>query len=242
VTSKGIGFDRNIRVAWLDATAAACLETSDVGEVRAQLMTYLEADLASREGRLKTARLLAKIWHGTASSAPTLHAEALRLFATAETAGDRIWLHYGLTLVAFPFFRDVAATVGRTVHYGDEVTSGMIRARLFADRGQIAIIEKSAERALFFMRQLGLLVTGSSATTYAAAPSRLRTTNPVIRAWLISAVVHTQPSHQVAADDLSSLPEFFGFDIGRGLDVVRSSPLLEVERQGSSWDLVRAAG
>ena len=170
-----------------------------------------------------------------------MHAEALRLFASAETASDRIWLHYGMTLIAFPFFRDVAAAVGRVTRHGDEVTSALIRTRLFAERGQIAIIEKSAERSLFFMRQLGILVTGSSATSYAAAPNQLTTSNNALRTWLVAAVVHAQPGGQIPADDLFSLPELFGFRVSTELGTIRSSPLFDVQRQGSSWDLVRAA-
>ena len=202
-------------------------------------MTFLETDLESREGRLKTSRLLAKIWHGTAASAPSIQAEALRLFESAETANDRIWLHYGLTLVAFPFFRDVAALVGKVTRHGEEVTSAIVRARLFSDRGQIAIIEKSAERSLFFMRQLGMLAIGSSTTSYVVVPGALTTSSTDLQTWLLAAVVQSQPGSQCPAEDLFGLPELFGFRITVGLDAIRKSPLLDVQRQGSSWDLVR---
>ncbi len=240
MADKGIGFDRNIRVSWMDTVAVERLASDDVGVIRDRLMVFLETDLASREGRLKTARLLAKIWHGTAATSPAIHAEALRLFATAETAGDRIWLHYGLTVLAFPFFRDVASTVGRYTRHGDEITSAIVRQKMFADRGQIAIIEKSAERSLFLMRQLGLLGIGSKPTSYVACPSALTTRSPELETWLLAALVAAQPGGQIAADDIFRLPELFGFNLTVGLDAVRRSPLFEVQRQGSSWDLVRA--
>jgi hypothetical protein len=239
VSDKGIGFDRNIRPAWLDAAAAECLVTDDVSVARAHLMTLLEADLTSREGRLKTSRLLAKIWHGVGSHAPMLRAEALHLFSSAETASERIWLHHGMTMIAFPFFRDVAASVGRMTRHGDEITSALVRRKIIGERGQIAIIAKSVERSLFLMRQFGLLATGSNPTSYVAIPGATRSTNPELQLWLLAATVFAQPGGGIPAADLEQLPELFGFQMAIGLDAIRRSPLFDVQRQGSSWDLVR---
>ena len=110
---------------------------------------------------------------------------------------------------------------------------------MFADCGQIAIIEKSAERSLFFLRQLDLLAIGAKPTSYRARPSALSTGTPELQTWFLAALVAAQPGGQVAADDLFRLPELFGSRITVGLDDVRRSRLFEVQRQGSSWDLVR---
>ena len=42
---KNVGFDRNIRLEWLDATAALAAETDDVKEVRTRLDAMLQAEV-----------------------------------------------------------------------------------------------------------------------------------------------------------------------------------------------------
>lgn len=46
---KGIGFNRNIKLAWLDAAAGFCLQSSDPLEVRARLEPVLAADRKGKE-------------------------------------------------------------------------------------------------------------------------------------------------------------------------------------------------
>ncbi|MEA2512148.1 MAG: hypothetical protein QOJ59_1635, partial [Thermomicrobiales bacterium] len=94
-------------------------------------------------------------------------------------------------------------------------------------------------RSLFLMRQLGLLTIGSKPTSYIACPSALSTRSAELETWLLAAIVASQPCGQIAADDIFRMPELFGFRLTVGLDAVRRSPLFEVQRQGSSWDLVR---
>ena len=49
--NKGIGFNRNIFLPWLDAAAAFCAETDDPAEIRARLEPVLSQRISSAVNR-----------------------------------------------------------------------------------------------------------------------------------------------------------------------------------------------
>ena len=72
---KGIGFRRNIRLAWLDATAALCAETVDAQRIRERLNTIV--DIESTENRRMAIDILLNIWTKTEERYPNLRQEAV---------------------------------------------------------------------------------------------------------------------------------------------------------------------
>src|SRR6266511_2953527 len=110
---KGIGFRRNIHLSWLDATAKFLLETDNSAELRDRLDRVVGEMISSRENRRMAIDILINIWVGNGERHPKLRAEALNLFANADTSSDRIWMHYGLTMLYYDFFRLGADILGR---------------------------------------------------------------------------------------------------------------------------------
>src|SRR6266540_3991881 len=97
---KQIGFRRNIYLSWLDATAAMCSETNDVQELRARLDPIVAEQVPSKENRQYALGILVNIWVTTRERYPDLRDEAVALYAETGVEQDRVWLHYGLTLLA----------------------------------------------------------------------------------------------------------------------------------------------
>ena len=109
--TKGVNFDRNVRLSWLDETAFLVAAGFDRNEVRQRLDQMLTPDIASKENRRKTAMVLGRIWSWSVDKHPDRHAEALAILPQLA-ADERVWLHYGMTMLTHPFFRSVAATIG----------------------------------------------------------------------------------------------------------------------------------
>lgn len=90
---KNVGFNRNIRLSWLEATAALCDETDDPVAIRARLDPIVAEEIASAVNRRKAIDILINIWVKTEEVAPELRAEAVERFSAATTSVDRLWLH-----------------------------------------------------------------------------------------------------------------------------------------------------
>lgn len=238
---KNIGFNRNIRLVWLDATAALCGASDDPGEIRRRLNPIVGEEIASAVNRRKTIDILINIWVKTGDVAPPLRSEAVARFASGSVAADRHWLHYGLTLLYYPFVREAAAAIGQLARFGDPITPGLVKQRLVASRGQLGSLEKAVERVIFSLRDWGLLVGSEQRNAYQPGEPALSADDVGLESWLLACILHAHPAHELPFADLVRLPELFPFRFSLGTDHLRRSTRFSVQRQGVAWDMVGLA-
>ncbi len=235
---KGIGFYRNLYLAWLDATAGLCLETNDIAEIRAHLDPILAETVASRRNRGRALEMLVNIWVRTGDDHPALRAEALDLYRDLPQPADRVWLHYGLTLLRFPFFRTTAVTIGQLSQHSDVITSREIKGRIFASMGQVGSLDNAVERVVFSLRNWGLLADTDKRTEYRPLRHALATASQPLELWLLATALTAHPAEEIPFSDLVRLPELFPFRFTVTSDDLRRSPHFEIHRQGLGWDMV----
>jgi hypothetical protein len=238
---KGIGFNRNIYLTWLDATAAFCGETDDPAEVRARLEPVVAQDLKGVDARRKTIDILINIWLKSGDVAPDLHAEAVKRFQATSVIGDRLWLHYGLTLLYYPFFRECAVTIGQFSRHEGTVTTKLVKQRLAAERGSLGSLDKSVQRVVASLRNWGLLAESDQRHAYVPQRRAFSASSVDLEAWLLACVLRAHPAEELPFADLLRLPETFPFCFALSVDDLRARPWFVVQRQGAGWDTVRTA-
>jgi len=236
---KNIGFNRNLYRPWLDAAAAFCSETDDLVEVRACLEPVVEQDIKSAVNRRKAIDTLINICGKSADIAPGLHREALTRFQTTPTIADRLWLHYGMTLLTYPFFREVSATIGQLGRHEETISPAMVKQRMIAERGELGSLEKAVERVMFSMRNWGLLAPSSQRYAYTPRVQALSTNQISLELWLLACALNAHPADELPFADLLHLPELFPFRFAVKVDDARQHPSLAVQRQGAGWDIVQ---
>ncbi len=236
---KGIGFNRSIFLPWLDATAAFCAETADPAEIRERLELVVGQDIASAVNRRKAIDILVNIWVKSAGIAPALRDEAITYFQATPIIGDRIWLHYGLTVLYYSFFREVTAAIGQLGRQENSITPAMVKQRLIAGRGQLGSLEKAVERVVASLRNWGILT--ESEKRYAYVPKRqcFSASSANLEAWLLACALRAHPAEELPFADLLHLPELFPFRFTLTVDHLRAHRWFEVQRQGAGWDMVR---
>jgi len=111
---KGIGFSRTILLDWLDVTASLAVQKMEPLGIRQRLADTISGTVTGIDAQRKTIDVLSAIWVKTEKTAPRIHQEALALFPTLSSSDERLWLHYGMTLVCYPFFRKCVAAIGQT--------------------------------------------------------------------------------------------------------------------------------
>jgi hypothetical protein len=233
---KGFGFIRNINLAWLDAASDARLRNDDMQVLREELDQYLKHEMEGVESRRKTIDVLIGIWHKTVLVDKSLHAQALD-FLLRIPANERIWLHYGLTLLSYPFFRQTAAVIGQFARTGEPVTRLAVKNRLAAEIGHLGSLNRAAERVVASLVNWGILTHQKKGNLYLPQLQATRTGNPELQCWLLVCALTAHPSDQLPFSDLIRLPELFPFKFTVTLDHIRTNTKFNVQRQGM-WDMV----
>jgi hypothetical protein len=240
--NKNIGFRRNIYRSWLDAAALLATETDDSAQLRAQLDPIVAVRIGSKENRRMALDILVKVWGTSRETNLPLRQEALALWQASTSADEQLWLHYGLTLLQYPFFRLSVATIGRISQYTDTITPKDIKSRLSAELGQLGALDKAVERVIFSLRDWSILAPAAKQYTYTPRRQAFRAEQKELQLWLLSVALLAHPAEELPFSDLVHLSELFPFRLTIGVQEVRESAHFEVNRQGMSWDMVALAG
>ena len=239
--NKNIGFRRNIYRSWLDAAAMLAAETDDSAQLRAQLDPVVAARIDSKESRRMALDILVRVWGTSRETNLPLRQEALKLWRASTSADEQLWLHYGLILLQYPFFRLSVATIGRMSQYTDTITPKDIKSRVSAELGQLGALDKAVERVIFSLRDWSILAPAAKRYTYSPRRQAFRTEQKELQLWLLSAALLAHPAEELPFSELVRLPELFPFRLTIGVQDVRESAHFEVNRQGMNWDMVALA-
>ena len=236
MTDKGLGFIRNIRLSWLDAAAESRLRYTDIQSMREELDDFLKGEITGLESRRKTIDVLVGIWHKTESVEPQLFHQALEIFLHVLQE-ERIWLHYGLTLLYYPFFRRTAAVIGKFARTGELVTRLAVKNRLAAEIGHLGSLNRAAERIVASLVDWGAIEYQRRGNLYIPRLHIFETNKPELQSWLLACALCAHPADQLLFPDLIRLPELFPFKITMTIDNLRANETFDVQRQGI-WDMV----
>ena len=231
-----IGFDRKLDLDWLDATVALCQESLDPGAVAGQLRQKLAYEIAGDEARRKTINVLLRIWVNVPEEIGRLHDEALQLAAKVSPE-ERLWLHWGMSLLAYPFFRDVAAVVGQLGRLQGTFTQAQAQRRMIENWGQRTTLQRAVRRILRTFVDWDVMRDTDVRGCYDVAPSR-RTEDWTLALWLLDCALQANEAEQVPLRELGQLLYTFPFDLLPFIGRVRRSERFEVTHQGLDLEMV----
>src|SRR5579863_4919502 len=112
-----IGYNRTVKLRWLDETVDLLLARQSEVEISSALREKLQDQLsigsnAERGSREKTVTLLLKTWVRVPGRLVGLRDVGLQLLGLVRRS-ERLPLHWGMTMAAYPFWRVVADVTGR---------------------------------------------------------------------------------------------------------------------------------
>jgi hypothetical protein len=235
---KGIGFNRNIKLEWLNATAAFCAEMDDPLLIRQRLEPIIRQEISSDTNIRKSIDILLNIWFKYEGAQVNLHQTALSLFQNTAFLPDRIWLHYGMTTLTYPFFYQTVTAVGQLSRYDETIAATAVRDKLFAELGALGSIKAAVSRVVYSLRDWGILVDASARNSYTPQYRHFEASQISLEQWLLAAVLHAHPAEQIPFADLLHLPALFPFKFTLTVRDLREAAGFEVQRQGGGLDMV----
>ena len=230
-----IGFDRKLQLDWLDATVGLCQESPDPGIVAARLHQQLESEIGGSEARRKTITVLLRIWVNVPAEYGHLRDEALQL-ASQVSPEERLWLHWGLSLLAYPFFRDVAAIVGQLSRLQGILGQAQVQRRMIENWGQRTTLQRAVQRLLRTFIGWNVLQETDVRGSYDVAPPR-RTENQVLALWLLECTLRANGA-ETPLMTLVQSPQLFPFDLTPYAGNLRRSKRFVVNREGLDLEMV----
>jgi hypothetical protein len=237
--NKGIGFSRTIKLDWLDLTATFCVQKIEPAEIRRRLAEAISGTVHGVDAQRKTIDVLTAIWVRTEKDAPHIRREALVIFPTLSSSAERLWLHYGMSLVCYPFFRKCAAAIGQVSRTEEWITRKMIKDRIAGDYGHLGALDRSVERIMASLTDWGALTRTDQKQNYRIQLRRFSSVEK-LQSWFLICALYAHPSEAIPFEDLIHLPELYPFNLSIGVDKLRRDTRFEVQRQGGGLEMVRS--
>ncbi|MFZ5915595.1 MAG: hypothetical protein ACOYZ7_01525 [Chloroflexota bacterium] len=238
--NRFIGFDRQVQLDWLDAVVGLCQEGLDFDLMAGRLDRCLENKVVGPEAQRKTITVLLRLWVKVPTTDQALRDEALQLAAQVSPE-ERLCLHWGLSLLAYPFFRDVAATVGQLSRLQGRFSQAQVQRRMIEDWGQRTTLERAVRRLLRTLIDWHVLQETDVRGSYEATPPR-QTENQPLALWLLDCALRAHEAEQVLLRELEQLAYTFPFDLAPFANALRHSDRFEISRQGLDLEMVAPVG
>ncbi len=231
-----IGIDRKIKQAWLDGVLDRLAQGADQADLRSYLEQSLRPELPGNASRANTIGILLRIWCGVPLPQLAVRERALALLPKV-TREERLWLHWGMTALAYPFFRSVAEVIGRLFVLQDEVRTGQVYSRLVSDWGDRETSKEAAQKLLRTLVDWGALhEAGRKGRFHRSAPVKAGSTE--LQTWLLDALFNASGAAEIEAQQLLRLPEAFPFGLTISIGDLRKHQGFDIHRQGLDMDMV----
>jgi hypothetical protein len=233
---KVVGIDRKIKRAWLDKVLDRLVTTKDEADLRAFLDRALRDELPGKESRAKSVGIVLRIWSGVPKERLALRDRAVALL-TKISGQERIWLHWGMTALAYPFFRDAAEVVGRLLALQDDFSTAQVQARMLTAWGDRATSKQAAQKLLTTLVDWEVLRATKTKGQFLLARKQT-TAVPELQLWLLEALLGASAADEIEAQQLLRLPESFPFTLSVGVADLRKHEGFNIHRQGLDMDMV----
>lgn len=234
--STMVGIDRKIKRAWLDAVLDRLTQTTDEQELRAFVEGQLQQELPGKASRAKTTAIILRIWSSIPAERLPLRDRALALLPRIS-GQERIWLHWGMTALAYPFFRDTAEVVGRLLALQDDFTSAQVQSRMLTTWGDRATTREAAQKMMPTLVDWEVLRSTKTRGHFLLA-RKMTASIPDLQLWLLEALLAASVADEIEVQQLLRLPESFPFTLGVGVSDIRRHERFDLHRQGLDMDMV----
>lgn len=143
--AKMIGYNRTVKLRWLDETVDLFSVGQSAFEIIQTLRERLREQLsvgsnAERGSREKTITILLKTWVRVPPGVRDLRDDALQIIQHMRRR-ERLPLHWGVTMAVYPFWRIVADVTGRLFRLQGTVAAYQVQRRvreLFGEREAVS--------------------------------------------------------------------------------------------------------
>ncbi len=222
-----IGIDRLVKLAWLEKTANMVLAGNTANAIQEylyeDLSPFFDTDESTIRGSLsKTVTILLKVWARPAAELSTLHRSAVELYSRLPSQ-ERVLVHWGLTMSAYPFWGAVAGSSGRLLNLQGTASANQVQRRLREQYGERETVARRTRYVLRSFVDWGVLQESSIKGTYIKGVEFV-VSQPEAIAWLITAALCARSQKSAPFQELITSPSLFPFGL-HSVSAAQLSPI-----------------
>jgi hypothetical protein len=220
----------------LDAAVDRLVLAAEESDLRTFLDEHLKDELPGKESRAKTTGIVMRIWTGLPPERVSLRDRAVALLPRIS-GQERIWLHWGMTALAYPFFRDAAEVVGRLLALQDDFTTAQVQGRMLSSWGDRATSKEATQKLITTLVDWEVLRSTKRKGHFLLA-QKMTASIPELQLWLLEALLAANAADEIETQQLLRLPESFPFMLNISVGELRRYEGFNIYRQGLDMDIV----
>ncbi|MGI1798587.1 hypothetical protein ACRPLQ_09040 [Priestia sp. TRN 1309] len=225
---KPVGFDQKVLLHHLDFTAKHINKYSRK-EMYELLDGYLRSDISGAKSRKNAITMLMKIWYSVDEKLVPFRNSILDIFPLL-TKEERLLIHWGMTLAAYPFFKDVAQELGRLFQLQDNVPSTVIGQRMKEAYGDRRRVEVATSAVLMSMKAWEIIIPAQNRSYQ--LNDKIQIGNVEMQAFIIQILLQITENTSLQLDIIQDHSLFFPFMYELNLLELRQHNGLVFHRQG----------
>ena len=235
---KDIGFGKKIRAKWLDSALGSAAEGKCFEAIKEDLTREIAAENPGPEAVRKILACINRVWFNPPDYCRQLHQDGLRFFRLGKASEIKGFLHWGMSIAAYPFVGSVAESIGRFVKLQGEARIADIARRLGERFGDRDFVQRIARYNVSSFLDWGAIAETKIKGVYVAGKLPPPKSHEQL-AWLIEAILHTSDEAQFPFSQLSHNPMLFPFRTQTfSAFHLRCNPRLRIVRHGLNEEWV----
>lgn len=238
---QSIGFDRDIKLDWLDMVATQVSLGRTNQEVRESIHKMLEEttpDGMAKAARVKTTTVLLHTWSQVPENARGLRDRIAAVLAELDSQ-ERLAAHWSMCIATYPFFLDVAANVGRLIGLQGEVSLASLRRRLAERWGDRPLMPQATRKVVRSMVAWGVL-RDLKPGLYVGCDRPLHVGERA-GTFLAEGLLVGSGQRSLPVLNIERHPAVFPFGTGVSVSILRAAKQFSVHRQGVDMEIVELA-
>lgn len=230
---KVVGFDQKVQRHHLDYIARELTRVDNRQQLYDLVDQYLMSDIAGATSRLHARTILFKIWVAVGKENEELRDRAIQMFRTVSP-DERLLLHWGLIILAYPFFRDLAEQAGRMIQLQGEFSSVQITRKMMSLYGERERVRVSIFAVIRTLRSLEVIINNEKLYTPA---EKIIIHTLDLKLWFIEVLLKATARSAIEIKQIAVEPCLFPFILDLTESELRNSKL-QVTRQGIDMVMV----
>lgn len=233
---RRIGFDRIIKVEWLDAIAGKMRDEKDVKELRKYMHDLLKNEHPTFDARRKSITVLMRVWVFVPQEHVCMRDKALQVIGKINPQ-ERLLIHWGMILLAYPFFRDTVTIIGDLFSLQGKFSVSQVFRKIEISWGQRTTVKRSAQRIIRSLCEWGVINETTELGVYVPS-AKIETLNTDVELWFVEAVLRSGNTDFIILEQLHSMPFAFPFSLGVSISDLFESGKFEISHQGLNRGII----
>ena len=204
--AKTVGYACSTKLQWLNKAVDLLSENLNEAEYKKALNEYLAFEIDGETRLRKTREIIMRMWFYEDERLLRFRERGLALIK--ENSDNAPLVHLCLTYLSYPVVSDICKYMGKLFEFQDEITTPMLKLKLYDEWGERGTLESTARRVTLTLKELGFLVN-ESRTRYKVKKTAVKNAEAID--YLITTAMTIDGGSYYPFSSLNEFPFLFPF-------------------------------